>query len=125
MNKTEPFGVLIRLLLRLAEYGFQIKYKKGSENAQADALFRLLSGSPIEPNDPDDIPAFAMETESTQNSDTEYAYPEEDFIEDDYNQIDPLLDAEPEKPLDLRFTHITFEELISAQLHDPFCSKIH
>lgn len=55
-------GRLTRWLLRLAEYGFQIKYKKCSENAQVYALSRLLTGSSNEPNDPDYIPAFVMDT---------------------------------------------------------------
>lgn len=60
MNISDPCGLLTRWQIRLAEYDFQIKFKKGTENAQADDLSRLLPGAPTEPNYPDDIPAFAM-----------------------------------------------------------------
>ena len=34
----DPSGRLMRWRLRLAEFDFEVKYKKGKENAQADAL---------------------------------------------------------------------------------------
>lgn len=39
MKITEPSARLTPWLLRLTEYDFQIKQKKGSENAQANALY--------------------------------------------------------------------------------------
>ncbi|CDF36784.1 unnamed protein product [Chondrus crispus] len=41
MNVTDPSGRLIRWRLRLSEFDFEIKYKKGKANSQADALSRL------------------------------------------------------------------------------------
>lgn len=59
--------------------------------------FRLLSGARTEPIDPDDIRAFAIRTQSAETSDIYYPYPEEDFIEDDYDQVYHLFPPEPEK----------------------------
>ena len=42
MKATYP-ARLVRWALRLAEYDFEIKYKKGEENTNADALSRLPS----------------------------------------------------------------------------------
>jgi hypothetical protein len=42
MKATTP-ARLVRWALRLAEYDFEIKYKKGEENTNADALSRLPS----------------------------------------------------------------------------------
>jgi hypothetical protein len=42
MKCTTP-ARLVRWALRLAEYDFEIKYKKGEENTNADALSRLPS----------------------------------------------------------------------------------
>lgn len=36
-----PSRRLIRWILRLAEFTFEVKYKKGKTNTQADALSRL------------------------------------------------------------------------------------
>jgi hypothetical protein len=46
MKATTP-ARLVRWALRLAEYDFEIKYKKGEENANADALSRLPSDADI------------------------------------------------------------------------------
>lgn len=46
-------------------------------------------------------------------------------MEEDYGQLDCILAVDQENPRDLHFSHITFEELISVQLQDDFCSEIH
>jgi hypothetical protein len=46
MKATTP-ARLVRWALRLAEYDFEIKYKKGEENTNADALSRLPSDADI------------------------------------------------------------------------------
>ena len=61
MNVTDPGGRLIRWRLRLSEFDFQIKYKKGNANSQTDAFSRLLTeGETVDAID-DEIPCFMAE----------------------------------------------------------------
>lgn len=83
MNIPEPSGRLTRWMLRSAEFDFQIKYKKVSDNAHGDSLCSLLIGVTTKPDDPDDIPNYLMAMEIEGNSDTEYSYTEEEFLEDE------------------------------------------
>lgn len=50
MNITEVSVRLTRWRLNIAEYDFQITYKKRSENARDDALSRLLTSATSKPN---------------------------------------------------------------------------
>lgn len=43
MNVTDPSGSLIRWRLRLVEFKYEIKYKRGIFNAQTDVLLRLTT----------------------------------------------------------------------------------
>lgn len=63
-----------------------------------------------------------MGSESDHSSEGNYPYPEENFLEEYWDQVDCLLAAEEEKVRDLHFSQISLEELFSAQLHDAFCS---
>ncbi|CDF36773.1 unnamed protein product [Chondrus crispus] len=56
MNVTDPSGRLIRWRLRLSEFDFEIKYKKGKANSQADALSRLLTQGGTVDEISDEIP---------------------------------------------------------------------
>ena len=58
---TEPSSRLTRWRLRLFEFNFEVRYNKGRDNHYSDALSGLLTGSPTEDDDIDDIPAFAIE----------------------------------------------------------------
>lgn len=116
INITKPSGRLTRWRLRLAEFVFQIEYKKGSHTLTPTSV---LVCSLVHPPNPTTRMTSqpCMETEFPPNSDHEYAYLDEYFIEYDYDNVDRHLAAEPEKPRDLNFTQSTFEELISVQLH--------
>lgn len=48
-----------------------------------------------------------METYYVQESDTVHPYADEDFVEDNYDQVDHLLEAGTEKSLNLHFRQIT------------------
>ncbi|CDF32470.1 unnamed protein product [Chondrus crispus] len=94
MNVTDPSGRLIRWRLRLSEFDFKIKYKKGKANSQADALSRLRTAG--ETNEDrfdalDDILALEGGT-----------------APDRFDQ----------------FQAVTPEELIREQAVDPFCNCI-
>lgn len=60
----------------------------------------------------DDIPAFTMESEYDPQSDDAYKYPDDDFIDENYYELDHLLASEQEQHLDLHFSQITLNELI-------------
>lgn len=69
LSVTDPSGRLIRWRLRLAEFSFEILYKKGKTNAQADALSRLSStGSTTVEAEEDDIPCFYCEVKSDNHT---------------------------------------------------------
>ena len=82
-NITEPSGRLTRWRLRLSEFKFDIKYKKGADNHHADALSRLLTGSPTINDDENDvIPTFMIGPESTTSTPTDDGDPSPDDDED-------------------------------------------
>lgn len=58
----DPSGRLIWWRLRLAEFEFDVKYKKGKVKTQADALSRLnKTGETIHDDENDDLPVFFIE----------------------------------------------------------------
>lgn len=53
---SDTSGRLMRWRLRLAEFDFEVKYKKGRKNQQAGALCRLLTNSEsIRENEDDEL----------------------------------------------------------------------
>lgn len=60
-NITEPSDRFVRWRLRLAEFEFQITYKKGINNTQSYALSRLSTlAEIIYDKDWEEIPAFML-----------------------------------------------------------------
>ena len=57
----DPSGRLMRWRLRLAEYSYDIKYKKDASNHHADAMSRLATLSPTNPESDDDEPLLWLE----------------------------------------------------------------
>ena len=58
---TEPRGRSIRWRLRLSEFNFEIKYKKGKDNTRADALSRSLTKVETLDDVDEEIPCFMGE----------------------------------------------------------------
>ena len=66
----DPSGRLIRWRLRLAEYDFDVKYKKGKINTEPDALSRLnTTAETITHDDSDDIPVFSLDPVQLKDED--------------------------------------------------------
>lgn len=68
-----------------------MKYKKGKENHHADALSRLLTGSPTEDDDNDEIPAFLVDKIDKVLYGIDEQYEHIECIEFDYAEVDHLL----------------------------------
>ena len=80
----------MRWRLRLAEYDFEVLYKKGKSNTQADALSRLKTLVETIIDDADEIPTFITEEESFTISDLTQEDIEQaiSIIDDEDNEID-------------------------------------
>ncbi len=146
-NITEPSGRLMRWRLLLSEFDFEIKYKKGNLNCQADALSRLRTLAETIPEDHDTIPSFlATESEESETdlttdrlpanllfkqttktlSNEHFTCPEtSDLLYLDDVEVDAVLATLPVPTRnDPIFTPISHEELVIAQQQDSFCSDI-
>jgi hypothetical protein len=79
MKATTP-ARLVRWALRLAEYDFEIKYRKGEENANADALSRLPSDANI--NDTEKIVLNVIHDTSNINEKIKHEQKEDPELEE-------------------------------------------
>lgn len=64
-----------------------------------------------------------MKPEPNTQSDEDYPYPKDAFIEADDDRFDRLLAAIEEKPRGIHFSQISLEKRISSQLQDLFVPK--
>ena len=108
---------LMRWRLRLSEFDFQILYKKGNLNTQADALSRLTTLIETTSDLDEDIPCFLIDGEYDEG----YEVP---FIEEEFAYDNALLITETDMPDPDLLAAITLEELVLAQASDPFCKVI-
>ncbi|CAN8065809.1 unnamed protein product [Agarophyton chilense] len=121
LSILEPSGGLMRWRLRLAEFGFDVQYGKGSCNTQADALSRLVTTGEALPVKDDEIPCYAVNGDDAtiegeeRDTDSSYSGSELDDI---------LLSEDSEKPLPGNFVPSTPEEMTREQFADPSCAKV-
>ena len=132
----------MRWRLRLAEFNFEIAYRKGCLNHHGDALSRLKTLSETIHETDNDVPTFLLieDASAKEPTDTEISHQEcqlecqckhcrneddETLIELSDELADELYAALPEPTTtDPMFQPITDEELLTAQLSDPFCSAV-
>ena len=117
MEITEPSGRLMRWRLRLSEFNFVVKYKKGLLNTQADALSRLPTNGGTVVEIDEDIPCYMVDSVENQEEDL-------DFTELDFAEGDEVLAMNTETPEEEQLVPVTREELATAQLSDSFCGQI-
>lgn len=73
MDVTDPYSRLIRRRLRLSEFPFELHYKKGILNSQADALSRLTtSGETTVDKGEKYVPYFHLKVETDHSYKDEY-----------------------------------------------------
>lgn len=132
MNVSDPSGRLIRWSLRLSEFDFEVKYKKGRINTQADALSRLETKGETSEDIDEDIPCFIAEHGLTHQSmksvmEQKISDSDPDSDEEDvegYGNCDELLALEGGTDSLEHFEAVKPEELLREQLIDPFCESI-
>lgn len=124
-NISETSGRLTRSWLRLVEFNFRVKYKKGAGNHHADALSSLLTGSPTVTHEDDDILAFHFAEEndldissSTITSDCSQLerqnYDQEEyFLQPKYDEYDHVLAIHDVREDEPQFSNINSEDLRS------------
>ena len=120
LNMTSAEGRLARWRLRLAEFEFDVEYKKGKRHVIADALSRMATRSGDETEIPDEIPCFDAANIVEPHADA-YARADTALL-CDYAEYYPSLDCllatrsciEPP---------VSSDEWIREQATDEFCQN--
>lgn len=128
-NLDDPTGRLSRWALRLQDFDFEVRYKKGSDNAVADAVSRLPTYGRCDFEVDVDLPVYIVDypskpwisnkvnTDSWDRSDWEQVT----TVDKDSNTGDCWdVMAIPDSAIEL----ITVDELLEAQSEDADCEKI-
>jgi len=144
MSVEDPSGRLIRWRIRLSEYDFDVEYKKGKLNTQADALSRFLTlGTTPNEEDLENIPIELIESVGSWEDDYEEELDAFYEISRSRRRIERtlVLDSEADSSEEERVLNpvehnpnatdfqydverITYEQLLQAQRKDPFCRTL-
>lgn len=120
-------GRLMRWRIRLAEFDFDIGYRKGSQHMQPDALSRLPSSGHTTEHADLDIPCLSLSLSSDRQILDEQSNSDEEEGSDIELYITPSSSstAHPTRnPLPPPLAPVTIEELFKAQQEDTFCQQI-
>ena len=134
MDMTDASFRLARWRLRLMEFDFTVKYRKGAANTVADCVSRLPTFHETSWTPDLDISCYLVAQEPGLLLKMEAAHVGEDQPRtdereselrvdldlEDFEESSKVLSAEPEADL----SPITIEELLRAQLVDPTCINI-
>lgn len=120
LTVDDPSGRLIRWRWRLAEFDFQVKHKKEDANQRAEDLSRLLTNVETIYHDYyDDFTEF-LQTYTLENNSEQT-----EFLDIAYNSLDMVYATQEVPNINDHVNNpIEPDELVSAQLHDQFCSEI-
>ena len=135
---ADASGRLLRWRLRLCEFAFDIKYRKGSENHAADALSRIRTRNettlytddevPCLDINPEDLNLLLAEQESAPFDLPEYLYEEnpEDPDEhvDEFVQAQALLLQASQRDMGSPLSAVTLDEIRREQAEDRWCQKV-
>ena len=121
LTTTDGTGRLMRWRLRLSEFDFDVKYKKGTHNSVADCLSRLRTAGDTTTELEDEIPCLPLEVPDEAYTDTVLSDTTPHLDEwEDHDLL--LLSSEDADDPPLRA--ISKDELITEQSRDPFCVKL-
>ena len=114
MRIIDPLGRLMRWCLPLAEYSFDIRYKKGTQSWCADFASQMPTDTPMEDdNDSDDIPCCSVqEVDLTKN--------QSDYLE----EIEYVFVTKARPSLESPMTALTRAEILTAQHTDEWCKHV-
>lgn len=133
MEINDRSGGLMRWLLRLSEFGFQVVYKKGYLNTQADALSRLATLGETFITTDDDIPCYQVPDVGAAPAPSASGHigspgsawcAHDDLLSLKYDAFERVLTTDLPRPSEDLLHCVTTEVLLCAQLGDEFCTQI-
>ena len=111
MKINDPSGRLMRWRLRLAEYNFDVRYKKGAQNWCADFASRMHTSNSIEVDeDHDEIPCYVIDTDNRKFS--------------EIYELEHLFITKSGLQTQVPLAAVTREEVLIEQQSDPWCKKV-
>ena len=129
----DPTGRLSRWALRLQDFDFEVRYKKGADNVVADTVSRLPTYGLVDAEVDIDIPVFSVLTTfvpAFANRIDSKSWITNDFESQDSSEVGTLSHAEWTRATDVFSVEtapvelITIDELIEEQAKDEECQRL-